>query len=385
MTGFVFDQNGYWYIILKYQINGEWKQKWIPTGLKIRGNKKNAQSMIPAKMREFAYLESGIKDEERYFIPFLDNWCKTHGDEIQRNSYESIITNINAHIKPYFEKYHYRLEDITPLMISNFYEYLSKKGNHKTKEGLGSASMKKISSILKQCFNKAIALGFIKDNPTQNVDIPKKRTKPTSERKYLNLEEANRLISAFDGHQLKPLIVLTLFYALRRSEDIGLKWDNVDFENSTFEIKSTIVRHRTLIEKDTTKTEESNAVFYMLPQIRKMLLDLKAEQEKNRAFYGKAYEDNGYVFVWADGRFFKPDYVSNEFKKVLKKAGLPPMRFHDLRHSTASILFDLGWDIEKIKAWLRHTNIKTTSDIYTHISKERKKLMAQELDNLFIF
>lgn len=61
------------------------------------------------------------------------------------------------------------------------------------------------------------------------------------------------------------------------------------------------------------------------------------------------------------------------------------MRFHDLRHSTASILFDLGWDIEKIKAWLRHTNIKTTSDIYTHISKERKKLMAQELDNLFIF
>lgn len=114
MTASVFDKNGYWYIILKYQINGEWKQKWIPTGLKIRGNKKIAQSMIPAKMREFAYLESGIKDEERYFIPFLDMWCINHGDEIQLNSYESIITNINAHIKPYFEKYHYRLEDITP-------------------------------------------------------------------------------------------------------------------------------------------------------------------------------------------------------------------------------------------------------------------------------
>ena len=61
------------------------------------------------------------------------------------------------------------------------------------------------------------------------------------------------------------------------------------------------------------------------------------------------------------------------------------MLFHDIRHSTASILFDMGWDIERIKAWLRHSDIKTTSDIYVHISRERKKLMAEELDDLFDF
>ena len=80
----------------------------------------------------------------------------------------------------------------------------------------------------------------------------------------MNKTDANKVIKAFYGHQLKPLVFMTLFYGLRRSEVIGLRWENVDFENSTFEIKSTIVRHRTLIEKDTTKTDDSNAVFEML-------------------------------------------------------------------------------------------------------------------------
>lgn len=385
MTAYVFDQNGYWYIILKYQVNGKWKQKWVPTGLKIRGNKKNAQNMIPEIMREYAYLESGIKDRETYFIPFLDKWCENHREEIQPNSYESIVTNIKAHIKPYFEDSHYRLEDITPRIIDDFYIYLSKEGNHKTNEGLCTASIKKISSILKQCFNWACVRELITENPARDVKVPKVKRRKAVQHVYMNSEDANKIIKAFDGHQLKPLVFITLFYGLRRSEVIGLRWENVDLENSTFEIKSTIVRHRTLIEKDSTKTEDSNAMYEMLPQIKQIFLNLKAEQDKNRELFGSAYQDDGYVFTWANGRFFKPDYVSNEFKKVVTKAGLPPMRFHDLRHSTASILFDMGWDIEKIKCWLRHADIDTTSNIYTHISKERKKIMAQELQDLYEF
>ena len=385
MTAFIKSKKGNLYVVLRYNLNGEWKQKWVSTGLKDKGNRNQLRQRLDDYIREYAYLESGIERDDAYFIPFLRKWCDRHKPEVQPNSYESMVTNINAHIAPYFEKRNYRLDDVTPLMISDFYGYLTTEGNHRTGGGLGTASVKKISSILKQCFNAALVLGIIKSNPASAVKVPKIKNPKAIKYVYMNKTEANKVIKAFEGHQLKPLVFMTLFYGLRRSEVIGLKWENVDFENSTFEIKSTIVRHRTLIEKDTTKTDDSAAVYEMLPQVSQILLNLKAEQNENRELFGSAYQENGYVFVWADGKFFKPDYVSNEFKKVITNAGLPPMRFHDLRHSTASILFDMGWDIEKIKCWLRHADIDTTSNIYLHISKERKKIMAQELTNLYEF
>ena len=386
MTAFIKSKKGNLYVVLRYSLNGEWKQKWVATGLKDKGNRNQLKKRLDDYIREYAYLESGAVRDDTYFIPFLKKWCDKHKAEVQPNSYESMVTNINAHIEPYFNAHNYRLDDVTPLMISDFYDFLSTKGNHKTGEGLGSASIKKISSLLKQSFNAALVLGLIKTNPAAAVKIPKnKNEKKDVKCVYMNKTDANKVIKAFNGHQLKPLVFIALFYGLRRSEVIGLKWENVDFENSTFEIKSTIVRHRTLIEKDTTKTDDSNAVYEMLPQVIQILKNLKEEQEQNRAFLGGAYKETGYVFVWPDGRFFKPDYVSNEFKKVVENAGLPAMRFHDLRHSTASILFDMGWDIEKIKCWLRHADIDTTSNIYTHISKDRKKIMAQELKDLYEF
>ena len=176
---------------------------------------------------------------------------------------------------------------------------------------------------------------------------------------------------------------MTLFYGLRRSEVLGLKWENIDFEGNTFEIKSTIVRIKSIIHSDETKTADSNAVFELLPEFKDMLLELKAQDDENRSLLGSAYLDYGYAFCRPNGDFYRPDFISNKFSEVLKKAGLPHMRFHDLRHSAASVLYDLGWDIERIKSWLRHSDIKTTSNIYLHISKERRKIDAFELKDLY--
>ena len=197
----------------------------------------------------------------------------------------------------------------------------------------------------------------------------------------MNKEDAKKVLDAFKGHMLYPIVYMTLFYGLRRSEIIGLKWENVDLDNDTFEIKSTIVRCKSLIEKDRTKTEDSNAQFELLPRFKEILIGLKERAENNKALLGDEYLDKGYVFCWDNGDFIKPDYVSNNYSKRIKEVGLPHMRFHDLRHSTASILFDMGWDIERIKNWLRHSDIRTTSNIYTHISNDRKKIMAKEIDD----
>ncbi|MBR1779439.1 MAG: tyrosine-type recombinase/integrase, partial [Clostridia bacterium] len=101
--------------------------------------------------------------------------------------------------------------------------------------------------------------------------------------------------------------------------------------------------------------------------------------------FKKEYKKNNYVFTQKDGRPYQPNYVSIEFKKVLAKNNFPKMRFHDLRHSCASILYDKNWQLKDIQTWLGHSNIETTGNIYTHISKSRKEILAKDLENTFSF
>lgn len=113
------------------------------------------------------------------------------------------------------------------------------------------------------------------------------------------------------------------------------------------------------------------------------MLDQRTRQDENRRVFGKDYKESDYIFVWDDGSKLRPDYVTRGFQRVLKRHGLPPLRFHDLRHSTASILYDKGWDMKDIQLWLRHSSIDVTADIYTHISESRKQSMASSLNSTF--
>ena len=99
--------------------------------------------------------------------------------------------------------------------------------------------------------------------------------------------------------------------------------------------------------------------------------------------FGSEYEESAYIFVWPDGHLYRPDYITRSFKKVLAYHGLPDMRFHDIRHSTASILYDAGWELKDIQEWLGHSDIETTGNIYTHISKIRKEKKGMELAGTF--
>jgi len=381
MNAYIEEKKGYLYVKLTYTINGERKFKTIATGLKAKGNKSLLKSKLDDYVRAYEYLETGCSEDEQTLMGYIDKYLNEHKDEIELSTYEAYTTVIEAHIRPYFGPKRLKLYEITPKTIADFYSYLHTSGNHRTGGGLSASSIKKSATVLKLSLNNARIVGLIDNVPTDGVKIPKGGGKKQPKKVYMNKDDAKKVLDVFKGHMLYPIVYMTLFYGLRRSEIIGLKWENIDFDNDTFEIKSTIVRCKSLIEKDRTKTDDSNAQYELLPRFKEILLNIKARSEGNKQLLGSAYQDRGYVFCWDNGDFIKPDYVSKTFKETITKAGLPPMRYHDLRHSTASILFDMGWDIEKIKNWLRHSDIRTTSNVYTHISKERKKIMANEIDD----
>ena len=128
-----------------------------------------------------------------------------------------------------------------------------------------------------------------------------------------------------------------------------------------------------------TKSKTSAGTLKLSPELTDLLVKLKNQQDDNRRKFGDAYIDSDYIFVWQDGKLYRPDYITREFQKVLKKHGLPPMRFHDLRHSAASIIYDMGGDIKAVQEYLRHADIETTGNIYTRITAQRKQIFAEGL------
>lgn len=134
-----------------------------------------------------------------------------------------------------------------------------------------------------------------------------------------------------------------------RSEVLDLKWFAVDFENNTADINHTIVENLSIVAKDKTKTIAGRRKCILLPELKEVLLELQKETESHKKLFGKSYHHSDYIFTWSDDRLYRPDYITKEFQTVLAKNDFSKMRFHDLRHSCASILYGEDWELKNVQ------------------------------------
>jgi len=386
MTGSLHERYGTYYAVLSYKDkNKKYKTKWIPTGYEIKGNKTKAKTKIDEFIEQYRHLEYNEADGKNIlFTDAIRQWLENKKNKIERSTYEGYLNYAESHILPYFEPKKLYLQDITPRHIKDYYEDKFKGGRKDGKEGgLSVRSIKKHSIVFKQVFKEAVITEQIPRNPATGVPFPKNE-KPEFKGIFLTGEEANRMLQAFAGHELQAMVYVTLYYGLRRSEVLGLRWSSVNFEENTIKIEHTVVKMMTVEYKDKTKSKTSARTFPLLADVREVLLKLKEKQNESRKIFGNTYKDSDYIFKWQDGRLYRPDYVTRSFQRVLKKHGLKVIRFHDIRHSTASILYDKGWDLKDIQDWLGHADIETTGNIYTHISNQRKQTTAKSLENTFV-
>ena len=177
-------------------------------------------------------------------------------------------------------------------------------------------------------------------------------------------------------------------YGLRRSEVVGLKWAAVDFEQNTIEICHTVTTVRldgkeVLVESNDTKTKSSKRTLPLVPVFRERLLALQEEQKENRKLCGRCYNKKyaDYICVDAMGNLLKPDYLSNSFQIILQNYHLRRIRFHDLRHSCASLLLANGVPMKMIQEWLGHSDFSTTANIYSHLDYASKVSSAEAMLN----
>lgn len=305
------------------------------------------------------------------FADFIKEWLEMMRSKVGECTYSSYAMNVERSIIPFFKARNCTVQDLEkhPKIIQDYYQSL-------LEAGLSPTTVIRRHANVRKYLQHAFQLGIIKSNPADRVEKPRKAQYKAT---IYNQEELEVLFKAAQGDPLELPIILGAFYGLRRSEVVGLKWDAVDFEKKTITIQHTVVEVKLdgkskVIQKDTTKTKSSLRTLPLVAPFEKLLREVKKQQEINRQVCGECYCNDylDYINVNAIGELIKPNFITQHFEILLAKNHLKKIRFHDLRHSCASLLYANGVSLKEIQEWLGHSDISTTSNIYTHLDFSSK-------------
>lgn len=384
VAGRLQEKNGYYYMVLSYTgPDGKRKQPWVATGLPVKGNKKRAEEMLRELRRSYTPPKAPQKQELGPDMPFSEYmlyWLKIIRPSVQETTWSSYCFNVKNHIVPYFEEKGITLGGLQARHIQSFYLH--------ELETLKATSVLRLHANLHKALKYAVRLDLIPGNPVDKVERPKPEKYLAG---YYTAEEMERLFEAARGHRLELIIQFAAFYGLRRGEVLGLRWEAIDFEAGTLTIRHIVTSanldgKHVLVEADRAKTKSSLRTLPLVASFAQRLRELKARQAYNRQLCGNCYNTqyDGYVFVDEMGNLFLPNSVTDGFAKLLADHGLRKIRFHDLRHSCASLLLKQGVPMKQIQEWLGHSDISTTANIYAHLDSQSKVLSAATMEKALV-
>ena len=387
VAGHLQEKRGMYYMVLNY-VDPETKkrkQPWIATGLPVKGNRKKAEKLLLETRASFDTREYSFKhgeiSEHMYFADYLEAWLKIVKPTVAVTTFGSYQSIVNRRIIPYFRKTGITLDTLQAKHIQLFYL--------QELERVSPSTVTRYHAVIHRALKYAVKIDLMDYNPADKVERPKKVRYIAA---YYNLDELEQFFEACKGHRMALLFQMTAFYGFRRSEVLGLKWDSIDFERNILTVKHILTQveldgKKSIVEADRAKTKSSLRSMPLVGDFREKLLALKEQQERNKLICGNCYnkEYSDYVFVDAMGNILKPATVSQNFKEIIRKNGLKPIRFHDLRHSCASLMLANGIPMKQIQEWLGHSDINTTSNIYAHLDYASKIDSATTMANVLKF
>lgn len=304
---------------------------------------------------------------------FLDFWLETvKKPRIKQSSYIKYRKAFTYHILP--ELGHIQLQKLSAEHLDVFYAKLLAKNK-------SPKSIKDIHGILHGALHYAVKRKRLARNVADDVDVPR-ASRYTSQ--VIGKDQVHTLLEAAQGSRLETLLIVALATGMRRGELLALRWSDVDFEAKSLHVQRTVERVKKVGYVESEPKTNAGRRAIPLPQfVRSALKKHQATQAALRLEAGEEWMNRDLVFPNLVGDYLYPDNVSAEFKKLVAKAGLPPMRFHDLRHSTATILLAMGVHPKVVQEILGHARISMTMDTYSHMLPVLQREAMDGLDALF--
>ncbi len=271
-----------------------------------------------------------------------------------------------------------KLEALNTPSIQRFYNSLGKpKGD---KPGLSAKTIKGIHGVLHKSLSQAVAIGYLRFNPTDACKLPRMERK---EIKPLDEKEISAFMNAAQGNRYEAILLVTLFTGLRRGEVCGLTWDCIDFKCGTILVNKQLQNipgkpgEYHLVSSKNGRDRTITAAPFVMDVLKRH----KAQQAKEQLKAGPLWQNNGFVFCNEMGERVSPHTVYDNFKKIAASIGRPDARLHDLRHSYAVAAFQAGDDPKTVQANLGHATATFTLDVYGHVTEKMKKDSANRMES----
>ncbi|MFB6355630.1 MAG: tyrosine-type recombinase/integrase [bacterium] len=325
------------------------------------------------------------------FKELLHDWLNHRKGDVKDSTLTNYRSHAHKHIVP--EIGHIPLDKLSPAQIQSYLDQKKVEGRLDVEEGgLSGSTRHEQYTVIKSALDWGVRMQRIQSNPAEPVEAP---TPDNPDKEFLDEQQMADLLTAIeDLHEtMAPLYHLAVNTGMRSSELCGLRWSDVDLEESTLEVHQQLTMNA--YDGDgiqDVKTKSSRRVILLAPKVRSILESHKKRQQRWRMKVGpeiwgdhdEVQEDLNsvnLVFTEQHGRPMRPDKVYRWFKKALEKADLPDVDFHSLRHSHASVLIKQGQDIKTIAERLGHSSVQFTLDTYGHLMEGMQEEAARGFAN----
>ncbi|GHO88054.1 tyrosine-type recombinase/integrase [Dictyobacter formicarum] len=364
-----------------YQRKGRKKHPWVATFVEEdTGKRRYIQADSEKEANDL--LQKALYDQKHGTLAtgprqtvkqYLEYWLEdVHKVAIKLTSYTLYRRNFNKHIIPTVGQI--QLQKLRP----NHVQALLAK---KQQEGQSPQSIRLIHRQLNAALNDAVKWNYISKNPCKGVELPRNRP---LEIHYLTMEQAQALLEAAKRTQLECLLAMAITTGMRKGELLALHWKDVDLEARRLKVRYTVMPLTSYGYVETEPKTDSSKRTIMLPAfVIDVLKQHRAALLEQRLQAGTQWEEKGLVFPNATGNYTNPSTLHKHFKKLLKDASLPDMRFHDLRHSAATLLLCMGIPAKVVQEILGHSDIKMTMNVYSHVLPAMHQEVVDKMDNLF--
>ncbi|KEK22518.1 site-specific integrase [Bacillus gaemokensis] len=364
-------QRGHWYFSFdlgKDPFTGK-RRQIKRRGFKTEKEAEEALIKLQAEMLNDEFLDLSQMTYSKY----LDEWFEERRIYLQKSTYEIHSIYCANVIKPRLG--HFKLQKIEPIHIQKFVNNLANETAY------SSHTIHLVFRIVSASLKKAKTMKLIKDNPATGTTLPRRQRK---EMNVWTLEQVNYFIR--ESKHVNRLTrcytacVMALLTGMRQGEIMGLRWKDIDFEKNVIYIRQTLTQSAEI--KSGAKNSSSVRSIH-IPD--KLVSELKTHRKmilEERLYHGRDYEDNDLVICTRMGKPMIPRNLRKEFYNLTEKLGLPKIRFHDLRHTHATLLIQQNVNVKLIADRLGHSDIETTLNTYSHVLPDMQKSVSEQLDKI---
>lgn len=371
--------------------NGRWRLN-VNCGTNEDGTRKVIRETVKAKNRDAAIkllgklidrIEKGeyIEKARQTFKVFVEKWISAYGEKnLAPKTLYRYKQLLESRIIPALG--HLKVDQIKPVHLLDFYSNLTEDGirEDKRKGGLSERTILHHHRLISAILQDAVEWQVIPSNPASRVSPPKVHKKHGG---FYDEEQTKALLAAVELEKIKhkALIYLAVFCGLRCGEIMGLEWQDIDLEKSLLTVRQAgqYIPGQGAFTKE-PKNESSRREISLPLHVLNVLNQHKAKQEEAAAKSDNLWHGSERLFTTRDGKPAHPEWPSQWFPKFLKRKNLPPLPFHGLRHTAATMMIAQGANIKNLSSRLGHSNISTTGNIYAHALKSVDRDIADKTD-----